>query len=503
MAAALEPSEKAGRDLGTTRRTFLKQVTTAAAVAAGAPSLFAARPGQNVDVGIVGAGLAGLVCADTLRKKGIRATLYEASVRTGGRCFSLRNVFPGQVAERGGEFIDNLGKVLLGYTQQFGLTLEDCEKVPGEVFYFFNGRLVAETAIVGEFRSLVSAMRKDLTRLSQGPTADSFNPFDAALDNISLSQYLDSRGAGPLAKAAIIAAYEAEYGLVAGQQSCLNFLLFIHADRRSKFTPFGVFSDERWHIVEGNDAIATGIAGLLPGQIEYGRKLVRVAKTPAGRIELVFETGATRRHDAVVVGIPFSVLRLVDLDSSLGLPAWKVAAIQQLGYGTNAKTMIRFDGRPWRSAGSSGTCYSDLQNVQTAWETNHSKATPNRGILTDYASGNRGAALNPAQLQTQVSQFLTDLEHIYPGAIALATRDMSGNFVAHLEHWPSNPLTLGSYTCYTPGQFTSIAGNEGKPVDNLYFAGEHANSFYDWQGFMEGAAISGIDAAGQVLRDFK
>ena len=62
---------------------------------------------------------------------------------------------------------------------------------------------------------------------------------------------------------------------------------------------------------------------------------------------------------------------------------------------------------------------------------------------------------------------------------------------AHLEHWPSNPLTKGSYTCYKPGQFTSIAGREGTRVANLHFAGEHTNSFYDYQGFMEGACISG------------
>ena len=65
------------------------------------------------------------------------------------------------------------------------------------------------------------------------------------------------------------------------------------------------------------------------------------------------------------------------------------------------------------------------------------------------------------------------------------------------------PVSLGSYTCYLPGQFTTIAGNEGKPVGNLYFAGEHANSFYDFQGCMEGAALSGIDAAAAILRAAK
>jgi len=504
MDAALQQSEPNAHKAITTRRIFLKQMAITGATVAGVPAVLESRPKQeSIDVGIVGAGLAGLVCADTLRKKGTRATIYEASTRVGGRCFSLRNFFPGQVAERGGEFVDNLGKTILSYVQQFNLTREDVSKQPGEVFYYFNNRLVPEAAIVDEFRALVSAMRRDLSRMSNSPTADSFNPTDAILDSISLNQYLDMRGAGPLAKAAITAAYEAEYGLRSGQQSCLNFLLFIHADRRSKFTPYGVFSDERWHIVEGNDAIATGIARSMPGQIEYEKKLVRVAKTTAGQIELTFENGSVRRHDAVVISIPFSVLRLVDLDPSLGLPAWKVAAIQQLGYGTNTKMMIQFNSRPWLSAGGNGTAYSGQANVQTTWETNPTNAGPGHAILTDYSSGTRGAALDPTQVQVEATRFLSDLDVIYPGAFATATRNGSGALVAHIEHWPTNALSLGSYTCYLPGQFTSIAGNEGKPVDNLYFAGEHANSFYEWQGFMEGAALSGVQAAQQILVDFK
>ena len=61
----------------------------------------------------------------------------------------------------------------------------------------------------------------------------------------------------------------------------------------------------------------------------------------------------------------------------------------------------------------------------------------------------------------------------------------------------------GSYTCYKPGQFTTMAGLEGLSVGNLFFAGEHANSFYEWQGFMEGAALSGIAAAQSILTTAK
>ena len=108
--------------------------------------------------------------------------------------------------------------------------------------------------------------------------------------------------------------------------------------------------------------------------------------------------------------------------------------------------------------------------------------------------------MNPAAVQAEAEAFLTDLDLVYPGAAAVASRRPDDTLVAHLEHWPSNTLALGSYTCYRPGQFTTLAGLEGVPVENLYFAGEHANSFYESQGFMEGAALSGLDVATAILR---
>jgi monoamine oxidase len=235
-------------------------------------------------------------------------------------------------------------------------------------------------------------------------------------------------------------------------------------------------------------------------------RLARVFKTAAGKIDLSFAYGASTRQasfDAVVLALPFTTLRETDLHDSLGLPSWKIDAIESLGYGTNAKMMVGFNSRPWVSLGSNGEAYSDLANHQLTWETNPLMANASRGVLTDYSSGQRGATLNPNNPQREANRFLSDLDNVFPGALAAATRDARGRCRVHLEHWPSNPRSLGSYTCYRPGQFTSIAGNEGTSVGNLYFAGEHANSFYEWQGFMEGAALSGIQAANEILQDVK
>ncbi len=471
-----------------------------------------AKMGQNAKIGIVGAGLAGLACGYQFKQHGIFATVYEASNRVGGRCFSLGGSFPGavnfpnQVVERGGEFIDSQNKTLLGLAKKFNLTLNDVSSQPGEVVCYFNGHRFTQSAIIDEYRDFLAAIDADLRLISSKPTADNHTPTDVWFDNISLLEYLEIRQPGELVKAIINSAYMAEYGLELEQQSCLNFLLVVHEIEKSKATPFHIFSDECYHIAGGNEQIVRCLSNELEGQINLGMKLVRVRKNSMNSLELTFDNGSQTisvEYDAVVLAIPFSVLRQVELDASLELPTWKLEAINKLDNATHAKMMIGFNGRPWVDFDSNGASNSNLPNHQVTWEANPTGATSDHAVLVDYSSGKRGATLNAKGVQAKANLFLRDLEKIYPPAIAAASRDQRGNLLAHLEHWASNPLAQGSYACYKPGQFTTIAGNEGKAIDNLYFAGEHTNSFYEWQGYMEGAAVSGIQAANGILQHLK
>jgi monoamine oxidase len=71
----------------------------------------------------------------------------------------------------------------------------------------------------------------------------------------------------------------------------LSFLLFIHADRRSKFRPFGVFSDERYHVIGGNEQIVEGLRNRLNGQIQLGMTLVKALKHASPHYSWFLEFG--------------------------------------------------------------------------------------------------------------------------------------------------------------------------------------------------------------------
>src|SRR5262245_62129106 len=90
-----EAEEKADSDRSS-RREFLGHLGTLLAastmpvIGSPAATAFACPAPSRASIGIVGAGLAGLACGDELQRSGIKAAIYDANTRTGGRCHSLR-----------------------------------------------------------------------------------------------------------------------------------------------------------------------------------------------------------------------------------------------------------------------------------------------------------------------------------------------------------------------------------------------------------------------------
>lgn len=160
--------------------------------------------------------------------------------------------------------------------------------------------------------------------------------------------------------------------------------------------------------------------------------------------------------------------------------------------------MLGFNRRYWRDSGFSGLFFTDLA-LQSGWDS--SQLQPgDLASLTIFTGGNQGIAAGAGSLQSQRNAALPRVEQIFPGANA-NKNDRAFRFI-----WPTYEWSRGSYTSFTPGQYTAftgsaqptVIGDYPEPSGQLFFAGEHLN--FDFQGYMEGGAVSGKEAARQIAR---
>ena len=476
------------------RRSFLGLAGASVAGTLLGPALAGCAPtarlgaGPGARIAVVGGGMAGLNAAFRLRQAGVRATVYEASPRTGGRMHTATGLLgPGLTTELGGEFIDSTHRDVLALALAFGLDVADraCggEEDARHAFYF-GGRLVPECEVVEAFVPLVPALTRDRAA-AEGDGA-------LALDRLSVAEYLDRIGATGLIRDLLDAAYVTEYGLDAGEQSALNLIGLVGletSDACDRFEPFGD-SDERFKVVGGNERVVVELASRLPDAIETGQRLVAMRPRGAG-VRLAFESaGATRDVDAdvVVLALPFTLLREVDT-SAMGWPGIKQRAIRELGYGTNAKLFVGTAARPWRAMGHNGECMTDAA-FQLCWD-NAQLQPGTAGGLTLFSGGAAGLAVGMGTAEEQVARLLPGVDGAFPGVAGVRT-DRVGRF-----HWPTHPFTRASYACYRPGQTTAFGDAVGAPVGRVHFAGEHCSA--EFQGYMNGAAETGRVAAEAVL----
>lgn len=491
-ADAPHPFPSASAELWS-RRRFIQTAGKAIVIgslATSVPLLSCRREGREVRVVIVGAGMAGLNAAWQLKKSGIDATIYEASNRVGGRMYTARGFFgTGTVTEFGGEFIDSIHGDMLSLAREFGLPLLDTatDKGPTKDAYFFNHQHYTVAQVISELQSIAPRMQADINLYKSN-----YSQAVEVFDKLSLEQYLSDIGATGWLRALLTEAYVTEYGLDAGEQSCLNMIALISLDTSGgTFDIFGE-SDERYKILGGNERLIEQLASRLSGQINTDHRLTALSKSGAG-YRLVFEQsgGGTKEvfADFVVLTLPFTLLREVKLDNSLNLPPQKVRAINELGYGTNAKLMLGFNSRPWRVNGFAGYLFTD-NGLQTGWENTQLQNTP-ESSYTIFSGGTAGINVGAGTPEFQAAKHLPLLQQVFPGA-----QSAYNGRVARF-HWPTSPYAKCSYACYKVGQWKAIAGWEFEPVDRLFFAGEHCSE--EFQGYMNGAAETGRRVAEQIL----
>jgi monoamine oxidase len=483
------------------RRDLLK-LAGATGLAAGLSTLGARPAGAATPrIIVVGAGLAGLTCAYRLKQAGYAATLYEASDRVGGRCWTIRGVFAeGQLAEHGGELIDQGHTAIRQLAQELGLTLDNllAAEVNGtEPLYYFDGAPYSYAQATDDLKQIYQVLHRDVSEASYPTLYNLYTPRGYELDQMSVLAWINQNVPGGIRSRLgqlLDIAYNIEYGAETSLQSSLNMLYLLGYSGQGQLRIFGP-SNEKYHVRGGNDQIATRLGGAVSGQIVTGSALIAIKQNSNNTYTLTFQEGSTARSisaDRVVLALPFSILRSSVDYKSAGFKALKQTAIKELGMGTNSKLHVQFSDRHWNSLGCNGETFADT-SYQNTWEVTRAQ-TGTRGILVDYTGGKVGASFGTGTLQDRARQFLGQLEPVLPGI----TAKWNGN--ATLDYWTGYQWTKGSYSYWKVGQYTKFAGvereREGRAL-NCHFAGEHTS--IDFQGYLNGAVETGQRAANEVI----
>ncbi len=472
------------------RRDFL-QTGAKAAVVATLPLIFPScfsTDQKKKTIAILGGGIAGLTAIHYLHKAGLSATIYEATNRTGGRMYTAQDkVAPGITTEIGGEFIDSNHEEIRALAEEFGLKLKDhgadplCTAETKETYYIF-GKEYNTTEVITEFNKYTDKIHAHQEQLGEDYDTEQA----IALDAKSIAAYFDELGMTGWFRTLLEAAYKAEFGAECSDQSALNFLSMISTDTSEDFNVFGE-SDERYGIEGGNDLLPKALSNKYKKQIITDHFVTDIQSKNKG-YEISFKNGKTISADYVICTIPFSVLRGINLNID-GMTVEKKMVINELGYGDNAKLILGMNERIWRTKeGVAG--YVINEQIHNGWDSSQGQNNnQGAGAYTVYTSTADALTLCAMmdKKEEAVEKYLPLLDTIFPGA------QKSFNQKTLIANWPAMPTIKGAYSYYKPGQWTNIAGNEATPVGNLYFAGEHCST--DFQGYMNGGAQSGKDAA--------
>jgi monoamine oxidase len=463
--------------------------------------LMEATNNNGSEIIILGAGFAGLMAAHQLRKQGLRAKIFEARDRVGGRVltkggFNKDNMF----IELGAEFVDTPHLELINLAKELAVEVDEYVDaklgLEPEVF-FMSGQAINPEKFLPEFRKLAALIRKDTAAIRKDgefvfPVLGQLDPAPR-LDQLSLKEYLDEKtkqGVSPDFTALIELMYLGMYGLETYEQSAYNLFLLIDIDS-DKLAIYGD-SDESKRVRGGNSRLVEALETSVRQHtvIELGHQLVKISDNGT-KFSLSFTTDGQSKTigaDAIICALPFTTLRSIEGIGNLEFSPAKKAAIANLGYATNAKFTVGFKEAFWEKGSNKlpanyGSVYSDRLIKEVRASSNNQKGSS--GIILNYLSGKRGAAISPNLL----AETLDHLEFLYPGSRQLADANK------YLQHWVSDPYVKASYSCYRPKHFTLMGGYEEPSELNgrFIFAGEHMST--DWGGYMEGALMTGKKAA--------
>jgi monoamine oxidase len=424
---------------------------------------------NTFDVLIIGAGIAGLVCARTLAESGRRVCVVEASDRIGGRIFTRR--VDDQIVELGAEFVHGRPPELLTLIAEADLTVIDRT---GSQLSFSDGRLTAESddrnGMFDPLEQLRDFTGPDLSFRDFLNRSDSGNNDDLRASAIGYVEGFNAADATQISAQSL--------GIQQAAEDSID-------------------GDRVAHIREGYDRLPHFLADRLraAGATLLLNTPVTAVRWGAGHVALETPTGELVAAKAVVT-LPLGVLQARTVRIVPG-PRTLLEAAAHMRMGPVCRFTLVFRERFWEALPPQPDLrtlsflfsFGDLPSV---WWTAHPEDSR---TLTGWVGGPRSCALLGRSEEDLADFGCRTLAHIFDRPEA-HLRSLLERCETH--DWSADPHTRGAYSYVAVGGAQTSARMAEPVKHTLFFAGEHTDVTGHW-GTVHGALRSGLRAAHQIL----
>ncbi len=433
---------------------------------------------------VVGAGFAGLACADELAAAGYQVTLVEARDRVGGRVLTYRDLVPNKTVEGGGELVGPNQPTWMAYAKRFDLKFVELPWEPSDVVLLDGQRLDAAAA-----QKLWNEMRIALERLNAlAEPLDAFEPWRSeqarSLDAQSLDDWIRRLDVSPACQQLIAIQMTGINGLIPAWQSLLGVLCTVRGGGVQKFWD----ETDTMHCVGGTQQLAERLRQSLDQRGEQVKlelncpvESIRVGEKS---VTVQLADGRKLTADDVILTAPPTTWNKIAFEPLLP-PHLSVPLAASTKYLAVVNEPI------WRRDGHQPNAMSSTE-VQITWEATAGQGDSGSHALVAFSGGRAADTCRGWNVDERQARYRQRLDEFFPGFAQALT---GGRFV----DWVSDPWARGTYSFPAPGQVTSVGPLLAAPhASRVHFAGEHC--CYAFVGWMEGALNSGVRIARRLAK---